>query len=417
MAAYLTGFRIGPVGLGQNAMDGPIQNCSLSDAARNRGRRYLCAAVAAVGFAMALQMGMNANFLVDDLGLSGAQVGILEAFRESCGIWALGILALLAGFAEPLVGAGMLVLFAIGIGSYALVPDFFWVVVTSLIWSQGLHVWMPLPASLALGLAEPGRAGLRLGQVQSAGAAGFFGGLLGGYILTQLGVTIRPLYYLAGLVGLLAAALCLGIPRGIRTEGPRLVFRRRYGRYYLLCFLEGWRKQIAICFASYLLVRKFGTPLTTVLTLHAVVQLVGTLSSAAVGRLIDRVGERRILVFYFSSLTCFFVGYALIGIPWVLYLLFIVDSSFFVFGMALNTYVNRLVPDGERTPTLSMGVAMNHAAAVAMPLAGGALWVTLGHQWTFMAGAAAAAVSVIAALRLPRHDPSPSHAGAPAGAR
>lgn len=111
------------------------------------------------------------------------------------------------------------------------------------------------------------------------------------------------------------------------------------------------------------------------------------------------------------------MGYALIGIPWVLYLLFIADSSFFVFGMALNTYVNRLVPDGERTPTLSMGVAMNHAAAVAMPLAGGALWVTLGHQWTFMAGAAAAAVSVIAALRLPRHDPSPSHAGAPAGAR
>jgi len=357
--------------------------------------------VACVGFALALQMGMNANFVSDDLKLSGAQVGILEGFRESCGIWALGVLALLAGYAEPLVGAGMLALFAVGLGGYALVPDFFWVILTSLIWSQGLHVWMPLPASLAMGLAEPGQVGMRLGQVQSAGAAGFFGGLAGGYVLTRLGVPIRPLYFVAAAAGLLAAGCCLAMPRAIRTEGPRLVFRRRYGLYYLLCFLEGWRKQIFICFAPFLLVRKHGTPLATILILYAVVQIIGCVTGPAVGRLIDRVGERRILVFYFACLTCFFVGYALVDIRWVLYALFLADNSFFVFGMALNTYVNRLVPEQERTPTLSMGVAMNHAAAVAMPLVGGALWVTLGHQWTFLAGAVAAALSVVAALQVP----------------
>jgi MFS family permease len=86
-------------------------------------------------------------------------------------------------------------------------------------------------------------------------------------------------------------------------------------------------------------------------------------------------------------------------------MLFVADSSFFVFGMALNTYVNRLVPEQERTPTLSMGVAMNHAAAVTMPLVGGALWVTLGHRWTFLAGAIAAALSVMAALRVPAAVP------------
>lgn len=397
-------------------MDTSASVISASEANRRRGRFFLGAAVAAVGFALALQMGMNANFLSDDLGLSGAQLGVLEAFRESCGIWALGVLALLAGYAEPLVGAGMLVLFAVGLGGYALVPDFFWVIVTSLIWSQGLHVWMPLPASLAMGLAEPGRAGLRLGQVQSAGAAGFFGGLAGGYVLTRLGVSIRPLYFVAAAAGLLAAACCMAMPRAIRTEGPRLVFRRRYGLYYLLCFLEGWRKQIFICFAPFLLVRKHGTPLTTILILYGVVQVIGCVTGPAVGRLIDRVGERRILVFYFGSLACFFVGYALVDIRWVLYALFLADNAFFVFGMALNTYVNRLVPEQERTPTLSMGVAMNHAAAVTMPLVGGALWVTLGHQWTFLAGAVAAALSVVAALRVPvLPAPAVALAGAPAG--
>ena len=368
---------------------------------RRRGRLFLGGAVAAVGFSLALQMGMNANFLSQDLGFSGAQLGILEAFRESCGIWALGVLALLAGLAEPLVGAAMLVLFAVGIGGYALVPDFFWVVVASLVWSQGLHVWMPLPASLAMGLAEPGRVGLRLGQLQSAGAAGFFAGLAAGYVLTRLGVAIRPLYYAAALAGLLAAACCLGIPRAIRTEGPRLVFRRRYGLYYLLCFLEGWRKQIFICFAPFLLVQKYHTPLSTILILNGIVQIVGCVSGPAAGRLIDRIGERRVLVFYYACLTMFFVGYAFVDVPRLLYVLFVVDSSFFVFGMALNTYVNRLVPAGERTPTLSMGVAFNHAAAVAMPLVGGILWVTLGPRWTFLAGTFAAALSVLVALRVP----------------
>jgi MFS family permease len=368
---------------------------------RRRGRLFLCGAVAAVGFSLALQMGMNANFLSQDLKFTGAQLGILEAFRESCGIWALGVLALLAGFAEPLVGAAMLALFAVGIGGYALVPDFFWVIVASLVWSQGLHVWMPLPASLAMGLAEPGRVGLRLGQVQSAGAAGFFAGLAAGYVLTRLGVAIRPLYYAAAVAGLLAAACCLGIPRAIRTEGPRMVLRRRYGLYYLLCFLEGWRKQIFICFAPFLLVQKYHTPLTTILILNGIVQIVGCVTGPAAGRLIDRIGERRVLVFYYACLTAFFVGYAFVDAPRVLYVLFVVDSSFFVFAMALNTYVNRLVPAGERTPTLSMGVAFNHAAAVAMPLVGGVLWVTLGSRWTFLAGTFAAALSVLVALRVP----------------
>jgi MFS family permease len=40
-----------------------------------------------------------------------------------------------------------------------------------------------------------------------------------------------------------------------------------------------------------------------------------------VGRLIDRVGERRVLVAYFASLIAVFLGYALVGNLYVLYAL------------------------------------------------------------------------------------------------
>ena len=371
---------------------------------RRRGLCFLGIAVAGVGFAMALQMGLNSNFVAQTIPLTAFQQGRLEAFRESCGIIALGLLAILAGFAEPLIGAGMLVLLAVGLGSYAVVPSYYWLVLASFVWSQGLHVWMPLPNSMTLSLAEPGRSGHRLGQIQAAGAVGSAIGLLVALVLHWRGVQIRPLYVVAGVAALVGAAACLRIPRDIKTPGPRLVFRRRYGVYYLLSFLEGWRKQMSVAFAGYLLVSRYGTPLMTMLLLSIIVQAVGWFASPMVGRRIDRFGERRMLVFYYASLMVFFIGYATIHHRYVLYALFVLDSAFFVFAMALTTYVSRIAPPSEHTPTLSMGVAMNHIAAVTMPLVGGWLWITVGYQWAFYVGATAAAVSIVAALRIPaRH--------------
>jgi predicted MFS family arabinose efflux permease len=369
---------------------------------RRRGLLYLCIAVGAVGFAMAVQMGLNANFLKDDIGVDGFQIGLLEAIRESCGIWALLFLAVLAGVSEPVVAAIMLAVFAVGIGGYAWAPGYWAVVVMSVVWSQGLHVWMPLPNSMAMALAEPGRTGHRLGQVGAAGSIGFGAGLVVSYGLDFFGVGMRPMFVVAFAIGLVAAAACLRIPRKISTERPRIVFRKSYWRYYLLCFLEGWRKQIFVCFAAFLLVERFRAELGLMLLLRIIVRALGAFTSPRVGKLIDRVGERPVLYVYYGFLTVFFIGYATITNKWALCVLFVVDNAFFVFGMALNTYVNKLVPAKERTATLSMGVAMNHLAAVSMPLVGGILWIKLGPAWAFVTGAVAGLLSLVAVSFLPK---------------
>lgn len=371
------------------------------DHARKRGLKFLCIASAAVGFTLTLQIALNANFAVEQMNLSGFQQGLLEMFRESCGIFALGILALLAGLAESLIGAAVLIFLAVGLGSYCFVHNYFWLIIASLVWSQGLHIWMPLPNSMGLALAEPGREGRRIGQIQGAGAAGSGFGLVCALALNIAGVAIRPLYIVAGSAALIASAACLYIPRQIRTEKPKLIIRREYGLYYLLNFLEGWRKQIFLAFAGFLLVKVYGTPLSTILILWLIVQSIGWFSSRAVGRIIDRIGERKVLVFYYSCLTFFFIGYALIRSKYVLYGIFLVDNAFFVFAMALTTYIGRLAPANEKTMTLSMGVAMNHVAAVTMPLVGGIAWKYLGFKWTFLIGSAAAAASILAAMRVP----------------
>jgi MFS family permease len=336
------------------------------------------------------------------MNITGFQQGLLEMFRESCGIFALGLLALLAGFAEPLIGAVMLVFVAVGLGSYCFVHNFFWLIIASLIWSQGLHIWMPLPNSMGLALAEPGSEGKCLGRIQAFAAAGSGAGLVCGLILNTVGLPLRPLYLVAGAASLVGAGACLYIPRQIQSEKPKLVFRRKYGLYYLLCLLEGWRKQIFIAFAGFLLVKIYGTPLSTMLMMWIIVQTLGWFSSPVVGRLIDKIGERKVLVFYYSFLTICFLGYAFIKSKYILYGIFLLDSAFFVFAMALTTYIGRLAPAGEKTMTLSMGVAMNHIAAVTMPLVGGIAWKYLGYKWTFLIGSAAAAASILAAIRVPK---------------
>lgn len=385
---------------------------AIHPARRRAALIFLAIASAGVGFAINIQIAINANYAVDVMNLSGGQQGHLEAIRESCGITAVGLLALLAGLAEPLVGVAVLIVMGVGLGAYAYVPSYGWLIVASVVWSQGFHIWVPLPNSMTLGVAEPDRRGRRLGQIGMAGAVGGGLGLLAGYLLGKFGVPIRSLYYLAGGMCILAAGACLAVPRNIKTPGPRLVFRRRYGLYYLLSFLEGWRKQVVLTFASYLLVRKYGASMTTMLTLWMCIQAICWAAAPLAGKLVDRWGERRVLIAYYICLAAFFVAYAFLPVPGLLYAVFILDGSMFVFSMALTTLAGRLAPAAERTATLSMGVAMNHVAAVAMPLSGAYLWEHVGPQWVFVIGATAAALSIMAASHVPPKA-APVHPAAP----
>jgi predicted MFS family arabinose efflux permease len=374
----------------------------ISERDRKRGLFFVAIASAFVGVALTLQIGLNSNFLVGEIGASGFQAGLLEAVRESCGIAALGIFVLIAGLAEPIIASLFLILIALGMGAYSAAPTYGYVMLFSLTWSVGFHVWTPLPNSMTLALAEPGKAGLRLGRVGAAGALGSAAGLGIAFVLTLLGVRIRPLYLIAGGAAFLAAAACVGIPRTLKTPGPSFVFRRRYARYYVLNFLEGWRKQIAIAFGGFLLVKVHGAGLLEILVLSAIIQGIGYFTSPRVGKLIDKVGEQKVLVFYYSFVTIMFLGYAFLQGKYILYAVYILDNATFIFNTGLTTYVNKIAPKSEHRPTLSMGVAANHVASVTMPFLGGILWATLGYRWAFLIGIPAAAASIGIVLGMPR---------------
>lgn len=367
----------------------------------HRARTFLLIAVALVGFTMSLQIALNANFVADDMHITGMQQGLLEAVRESCGMLALGVLAVLVGMSEPRIAVLMLVLLSAGLSAYAIVPSFHWLLVASFVWSQGFHVWAPLPSSMALAIADKGHEGRSLGSLGAAGAIGSVAALLLALVLNHFGITIRPMWFVAGLASLLAAAACTQIPRDIRAPRARLILRKRYRLFYLLQFLEGWRKQIFIAFASFMLVKVYHTDISTMLLLFLAANALGWFVAPLVGRYIDRFGERKVLLFYYLAMMAVFAAYATVRDPRIIYVLFVLDSVLFACTMALTTYVGRLAPASEQTATLSAGVAANHVASVIMPLVGGLLWESYGYQWAFYAGAVMATLTLIPVMFIP----------------
>ncbi len=79
--------------------------------------------------------------------------------------------------------------------------------------------------------------------------------------------------------------------------------------------------------------------------------------------------------------------------------------------MGFTTYLHRIVRPGEMTPCLSMGVTMNHVAAVTVPVGGAWLWDHYhNYQAPFWVGVAIACVSLVATRWLPRDvAPGPHH--------
>ena len=90
-----------------------------------------------------------------------------------------------------------------------------------------------------------------------------------------------------------------------------------------------------------------------------------------------------------------FLGYAVVQHRPMLYALYCIDNMIFFGGIALTTYLHKIAPEEDIKPTLSMGVTMNHVAAVIAPFVGGLAWHFFGYQVIFFSGAALAFISLI----------------------
>ncbi len=369
----------------------------------NRDFTLLAVAVFAMGGFFGVTLTLFNNFIVERLSIEAHELGLVEALREVPGFLNVGFVALVVFLPGALVGAVCLLAMGLGIGAYGWIDSVTTLALLSLVWSLGFHCWVPFEQNLALTFSPPGAKGRWLGQLRSVNSIAWLM-MIGACILLLPHIGYRGMFIFASiLTGAGGVALLFARRDRAHEKARRIVVKRRYGLYYALNFLQGCRKQMFITFAIFALVKVHGMPVQVTMWLVLINQALITFTAPLMGRLIDRHGERSMLSLSYGILFFVFLGYAVVVNRPALYVLYCIDNLVFFGGIALTTYLHRICPAEELTPTLAMGVTMNHVAAVLAPLLGGLAWHYFGYRVIFFSGAVLALISLIVTQRMAPH--------------
>jgi MFS family permease len=355
------------------------------------------------------------NYLNDMFAISAEARGKLEFPRELPGFLVTLMGGLLFFLSVTRMGVLSALGIAVGIVGLAFTDEGYTrMILFMVIWSAGNHLLMPVTGTIALSLAPPHQRAARMGQI---GAVGMGAIIIGAAVvvagLDYIDIGYRGTFLIAA-AGAVMAALFIGLLRPLpKREGrrPKLVVKRRYGLFYLLNVFSGARKQIFLVFGVWVLVKVFEQPASMIAKLWIVASALGIVFQPLLGKLIDRVGERAVLMANAVVIIIICLGYGFAHLlpidhpVWIVYACYVIDNLIFATGMARATYLDKIAEHEEDIhATLSMGVTIDHAVSMSLPAVGGLVWVLYGYPWVFVGAAAIAVLYLIAAafIRVPR---------------
>lgn len=370
------------------------------------------------------------NYLDFTFHITAEQRGDLELPREFPGFMVAivaGALFFLGEVNLAVVAAGLIGLGMAGLAVFAgQGHQYAQMLVFTIAWSAGAHLMMPVSQSLALRLAREGRTGEDLGKLAAVRALA----AIVGFGLVWLNFSIFPnrfpaAFLLAGGAAIAAMFMFVGL-RGVMPDihpgpRPRFVVRRRYWLFYLLSALFGARKQVFMTFGPWVLIRIFDQPPQTFAKLRIVATVLTVMLVPWVGRLVDRVGARVVLMVDAVLLLCVCLAYGfaqdIFGGGLALALVcgaFVVDQVLFPVQMARTIYLFGIAESRrDLTATLGLSVTIDHAVTIPIAMLGGRLWVAMGYRSVFVAAAGVALATFLAAslIRSPHAGDSSASVG------
>ncbi|MFZ5649149.1 MAG: MFS transporter [Bacillota bacterium] len=345
------------------------------------------------------------NYISETFHVSEAVRGGLEFFRELPGFLVVILSGMLMALADVRIAMISLSIMALGLfGQGFIAPDLQLAVVWMIMWSIGAHLFMPVASSITVSLSKPGEVGRRLGKWSGINTAAS----LLGYLIVWVGfrffnIDYRLTFGLAALAAV-GAVVCLAGMKAHKTNRPGMsfMFKRRYSLYYLLSLLFGARKQIFLTFGPWVLIRVFEQPVTTFAVLGIAGTVLGIFFKPALGAAIDRFGEKAVIMAESLALVVVCLGYGYAGdifsapaAIYIVYACFIGDNLLFAGLMARATYLNKIAEDkNDLTPTLSMGISIDHAVSMTIPFFAGLLWEFMGFRYVFLVAAILALINL-----------------------
>jgi len=363
--------------------------------------RVLLLSILITGLSYGLYKGILDNYLVEVVNMGEMDKGITEFFRELPGVLLVVILAAFYLFsAESLYKIGAVIMLA-GMAMHALLPpDKVLITLAICTYSLGEHIQLGMKNTLSLGYALPDRGGEALGMQSSASQIGTLAGYLAVVAVFSLITADQPytlFFVLAAILAAVSAACSFRLTGKSQTDSTkrRFYFHKKYTKFYMLEMFYGARKQVFFTFGPYVLILFYGAGAATISLLFAISAIACFFASPMVGRIIDRLGYKVVMVSdtLILVIVCFFYGFAHHIFPRdVAFLIccvnYILDAVISLASMASNVYVQDLADSPEEVKaTISTGVSINHVITIFIALFGGWIWQTLGIEILFILSA------------------------------
>jgi len=367
---------------------------------RRRQLLFFLFAAAFVGVAQSIDSAVLNNYLSDTYHITVSQRTLLEFPRELPGFLVVFIAAALMSLGDVRIAAVANTVAAVGLASMAfLSPNFNVLLIWLLLYSAGQHVYMPMSNSIAMNLADRENMGKVLGRINGVNTAAFLVTSIVTAILFKWFHLNYKIAFAAGSVALIGAAIVTFQMQShkVKTKQP-LVMRKEYKLFYIMNIVLGARKQIFLTFGPWVLIKIFGQSVTTFAILGFAIAGLGMFVKPFVGTLIDQRGEKFVLVTEAIGMGIVCIGYAVAGnlekafsIPHFALVMtcacFVIDQVLSAAGMARATYLKKIaIKPEDVSPTLSMGISMDHMVAMIVPWLGGLVWSLFGYEMVFVLG-------------------------------
>ena len=256
-------------------------------------------------------------------------------------------------------------------------------------------------STLALEYSQTGHGGAALGIQNSA----YQFGTLAGYIVVAVVFFIfgRQSCLFSKLFLTSSIIIALGFFMSLKMRGnskpnknvSRFYFRKKYNKFYMLEIFYGARKQIFFTFGPYLLVLFYGAGAMAISILFALSAIAAFICSPLVGKIIDKLGYKIVMVAdtLILVIVCFFYGFAhhIFSMETAFIVCcvnYILDSVISLASMASNVYVQDISDNPEEVrATISTGVSVNHLITILIALFGGWIWQVMGIETLFVLSA------------------------------
>ena len=344
------------------------------------------------------------NFAVEQLGAGPAAVGLIQAVREIPGLLGF-VLAFIALYVSELRIMGLsIVLMGVGVVLSGQATGIPFLMAATLLMSIGFHFFYPSSSAVVLMAMKKEDTPKTLGNLGSLGSLASVAGT-GLVLLLADRAGYRNLFTGVGALVIAGGLLLLTFRSspGSLPSGRQVKLRRRYWLYYTLSFLLGSRRHIFTTFAVFLLVREYHVPIRITAMLFLVNSIINVFTLRLTGQWVGRLGERLALTIAFGSLALIFLGYAYVTVLPALFGLFILDNIFFGFNVALPVYFQKIAVSREEiTSNLSTEQAIQHIAAITVPVIGGTVWEMFGARAPFLFGVVIVLAGLVLVQRIPK---------------